>query len=521
MIAEKTAQDFLIKALTIPDMTGLPGDISLYANVNAATFAPGKMYNNSEDDAGDVVLNTRQRLEEAGWEFTKDVRWLLVLLSLYLILAGWMALTNPLFESTDEIRHYRFIRILITEKRLPVQGEEPLRAQSHHPPLYYVLSALASAWVPSPHTGLFDQPLNPHWGYRNWEVGVDNKLQYRHAWSELLNLENLAVYIPRLVNVYLGALTIAVTYGIGQLLWPERRGTALAAASLVAFNPQFIYLSGAINNDILAALAGTVVLYLCLRSVQKGLDAKGAVGLGLAFSAAVLSKIHLAACAPVIFVTVGLAIRQQLGKGQPNQWVVEWLRTMTIVIVITACGAGWWFLRNLHLYGDVTGMSRLNEMWGGRSLENLWALQQGLPYLWSSLWGRFGYGQIPLPTTFYTVMAVVCGFGLLGMMSSKRSMPSGAQLAVVVLSIVIFSAVVSYYVLIQPAGAMGRFLFPVYPVFAVLVAGGWIGMLPRYHKAMAWGPSAGILCFALAALLGYWYPAIRYPATPSGTGIAA
>ena len=65
-----------------------------------------------------------------------DARWFLILIVLYLVLSVSVCILNPLFESTDEIRHYRFIRILVTERRLPIQGEEPLRAQSHHPPLY-------------------------------------------------------------------------------------------------------------------------------------------------------------------------------------------------------------------------------------------------------------------------------------------------------------------------------------------------------------------------------------------------
>ena len=86
---------------------------------------------------------------------------LLWILALFIALSLGIVFINPLFESTDELRHYRFVRILVTEQRLPVQGEEPLRAQSHHPPLYYATSALLSAWVPSNHTGLFDIPLNP------------------------------------------------------------------------------------------------------------------------------------------------------------------------------------------------------------------------------------------------------------------------------------------------------------------------------------------------------------------------
>ncbi|MCZ7666278.1 MAG: hypothetical protein M5U34_03040 [Chloroflexi bacterium] len=43
---------------------------------------------------------------------------------------------------------------------------------------------------------------------------------------------------------------------IGRAIWRERPFLALGSAAFIAFNPMFVYLSGAINNDIIAALSG-------------------------------------------------------------------------------------------------------------------------------------------------------------------------------------------------------------------------------------------------------------------------
>jgi hypothetical protein len=128
------------------------------------------------------------------------------LLLVFVVLAATVSLANPLFEAPDEIRHYRYVRKLVTEHHLPIQGQEEVRSQSHHPPLYYALAALASAWVPSPHTSTYEHPSNPFWGYRNWEVGVDNKLQYWHGDAERFPFRAgfLAVLISRWVNVRVG-----------------------------------------------------------------------------------------------------------------------------------------------------------------------------------------------------------------------------------------------------------------------------------------------------------------------------
>ena len=84
-----------------------------------------------------------------------------------LILAGYIALAlaysviNPLHEGTDELRHFRFVRTIAASGRLPVQGQEPCRSQSHHPPLFYAVGALATAWIESGHDLCQAAPENP------------------------------------------------------------------------------------------------------------------------------------------------------------------------------------------------------------------------------------------------------------------------------------------------------------------------------------------------------------------------
>ncbi len=433
------------------------------------------------------------------------------LLIAFVLLAGAVSLINPLFEAPDEIRHYRYIRKLVVEHVLPVQGQEDVRSQSHHPPLYYFLSALCSAWTPSPHTAAYEHPTNSFWGYRNWEVGVDNKLQYWHSPSERFPFPDgfLAVLIPRWVNVWLGALTVTLTYGVGRRVWPEHPSLALASAALVAFNPQFIYTSAAITNDILAAACGTWVLFDCLGILQTGASPRGWIGLGVAYGCALLAKFHLVAAGALIALT--LAWEAWRTPGSLFSRLTRWLLGMAVVFGIAAALAGWWFARNWLLYGDLTGMNKLNELWYGRPAEgNWWAIQQGLPYLWASLWARFGYGQIPLPSPMYTGIGTVCLLALAGYVWPRRSGLTFANAFLLIATVGIFTAVVFYYMLIQPAGAMGRFLFPALPAFTVLLVGGAQAWLHR-PKAIAVGTAALLLVLCAVAFGGYLLPAVGYP----------
>jgi len=436
------------------------------------------------------------------------------LLLVFVALAATVSLINPLFEAPDEIRHYRYVRKLVTERALPIQGQEEVRSQSHHPPLYYALAALASAWVPSSHTSTYDHPLNPFWGYRNWEVGVDNKLQYWHGEAERFPFREgfLAAMLPRWVNVLLGALTVFLTYRIGRRVWLDTPWLALGSAALVALNPQFIYTSAAINNDAVAAACGAAVLLLCIRIVQDGANRRMLIWLGLAYGCALLAKLHLAAAGVLIALALFWEAWQKR-RSFPGHlvWARRWASSLLVVGGIALVVAGWWFVRNWLLYGDLTGMRVVNELWAGRSArDNWWAIGQGLPYLWASLWARFGYGQIPLPQGMYTAVLVVCAVSLLGYVWPGRHQLPAALALVLILTIALYTAVVLYYILIQPAGAMGRFLFPALPAFAILVVGGLCGWLRTPARTAATAMALMALLSGIA-LGGYLWPAVRYP----------
>ena len=457
---------------------------------------------------------------------------LLLILVVYLALAVAYSLASPIYEPTDELRHFRYVRHLVVYRSLPVQRPDAPRAQSHHPPLYYTLGALVSWWVTSAQEVYYEPPINPYWAYRYWEVSDDNKNQYIHGDDELFQEGPfhgvaLAVYVVRWMTVLIGATVVWLTYRIGRETFPDRPALAVGGAALVAFNPQFIYLSGAINNDVPAALCSAAVLLVCLRLVREGPSVRTDVALGVLCGLALLTKFNLLALLVLIELAYVLAVRRT------RNWRA-FLRGNLVVLGLAALISGWWFWRNYLLYGDPTGMSKVNELWAGRpAAGNWWALWQSLPYLWSSLWGRFGYGQVPMPRFIYQGLLAFCVLALAGHLLPRREpLPRSALLLLGATSL-IFTAVVSYYILIQPAGAMGRFLFPGLPAFAVLVSAGlsqsltWVVRLwyrlssllgrqteksaPLSAWAVSLAVTVGMVALAVYALVGILAPAFARP----------
>lgn len=449
--------------------------------------------------------------------------WDSLIVAAYIALGVMFSIANPIHEATDELRHFRYVRYLADYGRLPVQSDEEGNAQAHHPPLYYGTAALVSVWVRLADP-LYEPLQNPHWAYRNWEVGVDNKNLYLHGPDEAWPYRgaSLAAHLARWVTVLWGAGAVALTMGIARLLLPEKPAVSIAAGALVAFNPMFLYLGGAVNNDVPAGLMGAGITYVCLILVRKGLTDRRSLLLGTLFGLAALVKFNLVAMLAVIELALLLSL---IGASTPRRGVA-FLRANVIIGGMGVVIAGWWYIRNMVLYGEPTGFLKLTEIWGFRDPSvGVRLAGRELLYAWTSLWARFGYGQIPVPNAFYIATAVLCGAGLLGLIALvalaafRRVSLSHIQwkmLAILAASVAINFAVLYAYIIVSPAGAMGRFFFPGLPAFAALIASGLLGLLPaaaqRIGAALV---SIGLTVYAVTTLTAYLIPAYAVPAQAS------
>jgi 4-amino-4-deoxy-L-arabinose transferase-like glycosyltransferase len=450
---------------------------------------------------------------------------------LFIALAVAYSLASPLYEPTDELRHFRYVRHLIVYRSLPVQRACTPRAQSHHPPLYYALGALVSWWVPVAQEVYYKPAENPFWGYRYWEVGSDNRNQYLHGDDELfqegpLRGITLAVYLVRWMTVLIGASIVWMTYRIGCEIFPDRPALATGGAALVAFNPQFLYLSGAVNNDVPAALCSATMLWVCVRLVRDGPSVRTDVALGVLYGLALLTKFNLLALLALIELAYLVAV-------WPTRNWRAFLRGTLVVLALAALISGWWFWRNQALYGDPTGFRRVTELWGVRDPAAAWnLLRLELPMAWSTLWGRFGYGQVPLPDGVYRALAWLSIAGIIGLVLLLRRLTRhhvqsvnrhsqfvnsqfairNSQLLLSLVTVLLFAAVLIAYILVSPAGAMGRFFFPGMSAFALLL---FLGLSQFFPRRLTWAVSltvtVGMAALAVYALVGVLVPAFARP----------
>ena len=153
-------------------------------------------------------------------------------------------------------------------------------SEAHQPPLYYVLAAVAAmpADLEDP-TGALNPNSDFIWAGQG---GNDVNIGF-HTSAETFPFQGqaLALHLARGVSVLMGMITVALTIAIGWEIFPDRRVIGLMGAAMVAFNPQFLFVSGAINNDNLLVTAATGAWWQLLRAIKRPEQSRQWVWVGL------------------------------------------------------------------------------------------------------------------------------------------------------------------------------------------------------------------------------------------------
>ncbi len=443
-------------------------------------------------------------------------RWRLTgLVAVYLALAVMYSAVVPLFESPDEVWHYEYIRWLAAGKGLAAPedvGVAPWAQEGSQPPLYYLLGAVITAFIPAENADAVIR-YNVHTAVGNAEAfGNKNFMLHGRADAWPWQGAALAAHLTRLFSVLLGAVTVALTYRIARLVLPGWVAAATLAAALVAFSPQFLFISASTNNDNLVTMLATVTLYLCVRLLtgetpptwRAWVVVGGVVGL------AALSKISgLLLLAPAALTVAAVARRTRSWRmfGQAA------LLTGGAALV----AAGWWYLRNWLLFGDPL---LLSVMFAGvppqatpASAAELLALAPGI---WRSTWAVFGWFNVlaaPWVYSFYTALTALAvagwGVGWIGRRLSAGVHWTSLALLTSWLGVVVI-AVVRWA---QISYAQGRLLFPALAALTTLMAGGLVLLAPmRWRHRLVWGLT--LLLAGIAAVTPFVWILPAYPPPP-------
>lgn len=452
-------------------------------------------------------------------------RLLLWLLAGHLLLSLAVNAVTPIFEGPDEPNHYLYLRYLQVFHRLPVQGLTKDAVRAHHPPGYFALGALLTAGLPAPASADFaDLGLrpNPRYVFRFDDPEPINKSVFLHRTvDEAWPYRGLAltVHVARLLSLAFSLAAVALTYAAARQLRPADDALALLAAGLIALNPMVVFMSGVVQNDAAALAAGAalvVVMGALLRrppTLKLWLLAGVALGLGILLKAGLL----------VMAAPLGAVALYQAWRAPHGRW--RGLAQATVGVGgPVAVLAGWWFVRNLQLYGDLTANSSIVALWGPlTTAERLAFLPLAAYTLTTGLLGRFGNGGIiEFSRLTYGVAGLLALAALVGWflkLRARRTTGAGGLWAAHVLVLAVVGASVVTFALRFNGGATGKYLFPAFPSLALLLAGGALAWFERPALARWRGWAAGALLLLsgaamVYALFGLLLPAYGPPRQP-------
>src|SRR6185369_11382116 len=194
----------------------------------------------------------------------------------HIVLGLWFGTATPIFEAPDEDGHYLVIRYLQLYHSLPVQTLDTLGPRAHHPPLFHLIAAALTAWVPvKGDAHRIDIQVNPKVWFRYDDPNLDNKNEYVHYGPEErwpYSGQALVVHITRLLALAFSVVGVLFTYLLARQLRPEPEGEvmALLATALVALNPMLLFMTGVAQNNTTMLAAGAVILYVLGVGVQRG-----------------------------------------------------------------------------------------------------------------------------------------------------------------------------------------------------------------------------------------------------------
>ena len=264
------------------------------------------------------------------------------------------AWTIPLFGPVDEASHYGYA-VELSRGRLPtidtpvptdgVQRLERVMARrdsarrtiwtANHPPLFYLLEA---------------GPLGAGTATGH-ELG--------------------ALRLGRVLVVVLAGLGVALVGVLTRLLLPGRPALAVVAAGTTALIPTLVNTSSVLFNDSLSFLTSTAVLVAAVAWLVRGPSRARLAVLAAAAAAAAATR----ASGLLVVGVAGLAVlagswlhRAPAGSGERSagrlRGLAAALGPAAAVGAAVALTSGWFWLRNLRLYGDLTGSGVLLARFG-------------------------------------------------------------------------------------------------------------------------------------------------------------
>ncbi len=434
------------------------------------------------------------------------ITWLLLT---FLAVGATYIINTPPFEAPDEYGHYAYVRYLAEERRLPplvVSDHEWLQGQMHQPPLYYLLGALLVGGLDTPEWQAA-YPRNPLARLGDPSTPVHrNAVIHPGIPTEATRRTATALRVLRSFSLLCSAVTVWLAYCLVRLIAPERRWLALGSAAMVAFNPQFLFISASANNDVLVTMLASAVLYLSARvAYGRGRPLATPLGIGALVGLAALAK--LSGLATIVLPAVAYLLLL-LSHDDRNVWQ-DFVGPVVLCVAMALLVSGGWFLRNAFTFSDALGMTHYAAVFAVHEdnlslATSLRIMREALP----SYWGVFGWLNVLMPFRYYRLVELVSLAVIIGLVVwaiqawRRRSLhdPASVRAATIAVlwGLVVLGLLLSWTMTITRT--QGRLAFPAAGVFAMLSLVGLTSLVPQRLRPVLTGLLVSALLLVTVAV---------------------
>jgi small subunit ribosomal protein S36 len=373
--------------------------------------------------------------------------------------------SDRIIESLSLVHFDRGSQHLLAEEALPRSARpsfSEIPAQSDltdtpnllgtHPPLYYGLLAAISSFIGS---------LTPG-----------------DAWSF-----DAVVGMLRLLNIFMIAfLPLLAFITVRRFQWPFP--VAIGAALVPLAIPQLANIGSSVNNDNLLTLLTSLVTVLLVRVSTGDSSMRTAVWLGVLGGLALFTK----GFALAVPLWLGAGYLVAIRSKAPARLA---LRRLGVALVLSTLLGGWWWIRNVVLFGSLRTGTELDPRplaAPGFEADTVWWLGRYLSWMMDRFWGSFGRVDIILDWNIVVAAtAILLGAIAFAFIGGAKPWTRWHILLLLfpfltTLALVTGGAYESYLRLGQPLGFHGRYLFPGIVGLAAVVALGLGHLLRRWRR---------------------------------------
>lgn len=365
----------------------------------------------------------RERLARAIRTTSVPQRFLALLLVIFLFKGIVISLVFPPYTGHDEVTHYAYLKIMAEEGRVPLipdpvefdrqysrddeYDDWDMIPDEFYKYADYVTDDWWSGYMEPVRAVTYQGMYLPSgWVYTGNHPPLFYLLMTPVFWLLQETTIETQIYLFRMATIPFGILTVVLAYLTVRAIFPRDRFLTMTVPAFVAFQPQISYESAMLNNDILAIMFTSAVIWMIAVGLRKRFPIWNCLLIGLFFGLAMLSKSTSVTSAALI------AFAMVFGLGFRN--VRAWLPKGVLTAGVAGLLVWPWLFYMWSTYGDLSALGRIQTLqwwnYGGGEGRSIWSMLSDKGFFWDrwkETWGAFGWRLIQLDTKDPTLLRVL------------------------------------------------------------------------------------------------------------------